>query len=190
MYAAQFAYGRVEFYDAVVNATYANINIVERELGVAPQQLPFQEVIIPVFDYDHSRIGLTVMDGNFCSVMPRGKENGRFLLHHVVNSMLRQNYGEHIENKLNGAAPEDVARAFRESSDFMPFLANVRLVDLLCTVHAIPSNPSDERVSEINTYEHFPRHFSVLSGIIATCMNVALRIKKSLATQTVPLAIA
>lgn len=190
VYVCRFNDGQIKFYDAVVNASYVNINVVEEDLGLVPRMLMFQNVIIPVFEHGNPRIGLTVMDGNFCSVMPQGRQDNRFLLYHVVNSVIRQNYGERLEGGLDSPTPGDVARVFQESSVFMPFLADVRPVDLLHTVRVVRNSVCDARVSEINMDDRFPRYFSVLSGKIATCMNVALKIKKSLASQTASVPVA
>jgi hypothetical protein len=83
----------VKRYDYVINCTYANINEINSYLGLAKKKLLYEDVVIPVFKYPSTAFGLTVMDGPFCSVMPRGMRRNEFLLYHVKDSLLKQHLG-------------------------------------------------------------------------------------------------
>ena len=45
---------------------------------------------------NHEKLGLTIMDGSFCSVMPKGNNKNEFLLYHpkysVVSESLENNF--------------------------------------------------------------------------------------------------
>ena len=71
--------GSIENWDYVINTSYANINNINKLLGSPELKLKFQDVVVPIFEMEHSPIGLTVMDGPFCSIMPKGNNNNTFL---------------------------------------------------------------------------------------------------------------
>ena len=39
---------------------------------------------------DIEKIGITIMDGDFCSILPKGFDKNTFLLYHVKNSVIRE----------------------------------------------------------------------------------------------------
>ena len=67
-------------YDFIINCSYSGINEIKKIVGVSTLKFKLQDVIIPIFEYNHPKIGLTVMDGPFCSIMPKGSNNNQFLL--------------------------------------------------------------------------------------------------------------
>ena len=68
------------FAEKVVNATYANLNEVNRLFGVRPRELRFEYCMIPIFKREHSDMGLTVMDGAYCTIMPHAGNPGHSLI--------------------------------------------------------------------------------------------------------------
>ena len=77
-------------YDFIINCSYSGINKVNNIIGVAPLKFKLQDVIVPIFEYNHPKIGLTVMDGPFCSIMPKGNTPNQFLLYHAKYSILKE----------------------------------------------------------------------------------------------------
>ena len=75
--------GRRCTFDKVVNATYAGLNVINKIFNVRPRELRFEKTVVPVFRYPLAKIGLTVMDGPFCTIMPNGDSQEEFLLWHV-----------------------------------------------------------------------------------------------------------
>ena len=74
--------GKTDGYDYIINTSYSNTNIISKQLGISQLSLKFQDVIVPIFKMNHEKIGLTIMDGLFCSIMPRGNRKNEFLLYH------------------------------------------------------------------------------------------------------------
>lgn len=168
--------GQTVEYDVVVNASYAGFNEINQMLGIPLKPLLYEQVIIPEFAYQHEPFGLTVMDGPFCSVMPKGKGAGEFLLYHVKYSVL--------ENTLANQAPtfskksiSEVDRIYQESSSFMPFIKKVNRVSFNEVIRVVHKNSDDARLTELHLYDNFDKYFAVLSGKITTCIQVALEIK-------------
>ena len=85
-------------YDYIINCSYAGINKISKIVGVESIRFKYQDVIIPMFEYNRSKIGLTIMDGEYCSVMPNGMKPNNFLLYHVKHSVIQSSNSE-IEDR-------------------------------------------------------------------------------------------
>ncbi|MEO6231187.1 MAG: FAD-dependent oxidoreductase [Ferruginibacter sp.] len=167
-------------YDIVINATYSNINNINRMLGAESKMLLFEDVFIPKFSFSHVATGLTIMDGKFCSVMPYGNTENEFLLYHVKESILASELSElnpYFEKQYVELSSEMIKNIYRESELFMPFLSEVTHLQYNRTTRTVFKNTDDARLTEISTFENIPNYFSILSGKLTTCMQVALEIK-------------
>jgi hypothetical protein len=165
-------------YDFIINCAYSGINEVNKIMNLPLLKFKLQDVIIPIFEYTHSKIGLTIMDGPFCSVMPKGNNLNQFLLYHAKYSILKETEDavlfplENIEYNL---------KMIREdSSNYFPFIKDVKFIDYWRTTRAIPITNNDERLSKIITYPSNPNFITIFSGKISTCIKVAKQIKHGL----------
>ncbi|MET0635114.1 MAG: FAD-dependent oxidoreductase [Chitinophagaceae bacterium] len=168
-------------YDVVLNCTYSNINQINTFLDIPRKRLLYEDVMIPVFKYPSPAFGLTVMDGPFCSVMPRGMQRNEFLLYHVKESLL------HTEISLDKPAfpatkftREDLVAPggiYDKSSYFMPFLKNIQPAGYNQVTRSVYENDDDARITELYTYDGLKNYFTILSGKVTTCIQVALEIK-------------
>ena len=157
--------GDISDCDYLINATYANMNKVNEILGVPTIKLKLQDVAVPHFKMDSEPFGLTIMDGPFCSIMPKGNNPNEFLLYSVKHSLVK-------DNKL------DIDTIYKNSEKYLPFLKNVEKIGYWRTTRALPINNNDERLSEIFTYENHPKIINILSGKISTCHRLGQEIKK------------
>ena len=168
-------------YDVVINCTYANINQINSFLDIPQKKLLYEDVMIPVFKYPSSAFGLTVMDGPFCSVMPRGLQKNEFLLYHVKESLLNTKHSFEKPVFPNNKFSNDdlVAKdgIYDKSSFFMPFLKNVEPIRYNRIIRTVYENDDDARLTELYTYEGINNYFTILSGKVTTCIQVALEIK-------------
>lgn len=156
--------GRIDDCDYLINTTYASINEVNKQLGVPELKIRLQDVCIPYFEMKSNPFGLTVMDGQFCSVMPKGKTSNQFLLYSVKHSLIEN-------NNL------DINNIYKQSERYFPFLKNVKRLGYWRTKRALPINNNDERLSEIFTYKEHPKIINVLSGKVSTCHKIGQTIK-------------
>ena len=162
----------IDDYDYVINASYEGFNVIHNLFGVDPIPLKMQDVVIPILKLEMDRIGLTIMDGPFGSIMPKGFEKNMFLLYDVVESVLEQSLTE----DLSGDSNVDFDKFIAKSQSMYPFLERSNIVDSWRTIRALPINRNDARVSEIFLFENEPKLISILSGKIATCNKLALEI--------------
>jgi hypothetical protein len=170
----------IKYYDVVINATYANLNQVNAMLGIQNKQLLYEDVVIPVFNYPSNQIGLTIMDGPFCSVMPHGKIDCEFLLYNVKESVLRAVHDilkpDFEVNNLDFSGN----KIYDASIEYMPFLKDVVHKSYTRTIRTVFENSDDARLSEVTMYDGIKNYFSILSGKVTTCMQVALEIKHAI----------
>jgi hypothetical protein len=167
-----------ESFDFVINCTYSNINTICRHVGVHELNFHMQDVIIPVFETDLSKTGLTVMDGPFCSIMPKGFEPGRFLLYHAKYSIVEESMN--AELKMDADIGENTDLIINDSSRYFPFLNNVKVVDHWRTSRVIPISNNDQRLSEIINYVENPNFITVFSGKVTTAVKIAKQINGGL----------
>ena len=166
--------GNVDGYDYIINSSYSNVNKINDMLGVPKLNLKFQDVIVPIFKMKHSPLGLTIMDGPFCSIMPRGNRKNEFLLYHPKYSVV----SESLENNLGDIdVDKAIKKIYIDSQKFYPFLTNIEPIDYWRTIRALPINDNDARTSEIFMNSKKSNYINVLAGKISTCIKVALEIR-------------
>jgi glycine/D-amino acid oxidase-like deaminating enzyme len=187
----------LEEYDVVVNTTYFNINKINRLFGLDQTPLRMQTVVIPIFKCNMERMGLTIMDGKFCSIMPKGFNRNTFLLYHAKESIVYETEGyvipriwhygkEMIKNDFIRSGVYDhliVKRStnsiVKESEKYLRFLCRADFVSYWQTVRALPINDNDERLSLFRVEEREnQRVISVLSGKISTCFLIAENVSR------------
>jgi D-amino-acid oxidase len=166
-------------YDVVVNTTYANINYINNIFNIQNVKLKMQTVVIPIFSMKQSKIGLTIMDGNYCSIVPKGFEKNKFLLYHVKNSVVEQAENYLHSDKLFNIQDIHIKNIYNESEKYFTFLKNCKHIGYWSTVRALPINTDDSRLTDISYIEiDNKKIISVLSGKITTCWLIAKNIKK------------
>ena len=89
--------GRMVSGDALRCRRRHTINIISNKLGIPELSLKFQDVIVPIFKMHHAKIGLTIMDGPFSSIMPKGNSKNTFLLYHPKYSVVSESSTNNFE---------------------------------------------------------------------------------------------
>ena len=188
----------VEGFYTVINASYFNVNNINRIFGLRETKLRLQTVIIPIFKWHMSKIGITIMDGKFCSIMPKGFNEDRFLLYHAKESIIYEAesevipelwyYGKEIIRNpfFKTVYDKTIAKQYintivMASQKYFSFLKYCDIIDYWQTVRALPINDDDERLSIFEVSEQNDQKIiSVLSGKISTCILTANNINKIL----------
>jgi hypothetical protein len=168
-------------FDVVINTTYSNINCINNLFNIPEIKLKLQDVIIPIFRMNSEKIGLTIMDGDYCSIMPKGFEENTFLLYHVKYSVLKESKGyledENLINNNPDYIKDKIDKIYKNSEKYYPFLKNCEKISYWRTTRALPINNDDERLSTltINNIEN-KKIISLLSGKITTCWLISKKI--------------
>jgi len=159
-------------FDILINCTYANINFLNSQLGLATPTYQYEYTMIPIIEWHHKANGITIMDGEFMTVMPFGFSN-QSLLYHVNHSVVSRFIGNQIPTNWLDArtVPSvflDKTQLFEkikfDCSKFVPDIINAKLLGYLQGPRMVLANKeeTDGRPSIIN--QHLPNYFSIFGG--------------------------
>jgi glycine/D-amino acid oxidase-like deaminating enzyme len=167
--------------DAVVNCAYADINRLTAQLGHPVTEREYEYTVVPIVRIDMPRVGVTVMDGPFMTMLPYGKSRD-FLLYDVVRTVVARSVDRQLDAAWRDPATAPFAgmdrQAFFEDmraacSRFMPDLARAELAGFLEGPRMVLANNdrTDARPSLINSYG--AHYHTVFAGKIDHCVWVA-----------------
>lgn len=169
------------FSRAVVNCAYHNINKFNIDLGIPGERMKFQQTVLPIIEWEHAKCGLTVMDGEFFTLLPFGKTD-KFLLYHVVHSVLSSGVGKDYREIFKDFSQLrhkfDFKTFLLACVDYLPGLENATLKGLLHGPRVVRAGAeaTDSRVSASNS--EFPGYYQVLSGKIDHAIRLAVEVGK------------
>lgn len=174
--------GEVLEADVVVNATYAQIRNIEALFGRRGGDLEFELCLMAVLSHADPGppFGVTIMDGPFGSLVPKGRERGRFLLYDVERSVLQR--------LVSPVAPEwghvvgfPELEMIESCSEYFPILRAMHFDQSLVTTRTvIPYRDHDDaRPTLLETVA--PGVFSIFSGKLTTCVTLAHQLVDELA---------
>ncbi len=162
-------------FDFLVNATYANRNLVAKWFQFPLRQLRFDLLELLVVELNLPRFSATVLDGPFTSLTTMGRDN-LFMLSHIDQSVLRSvvtadgappQWGEFATNRAN---------LIRAATDHFPAVAGARIVESRYGVRAVNAYNEDIDGRPTVVTEHGFGCWSVLGGKIITCVRNAREI--------------
>ena len=166
--------------DKVINATYAGINTVNKQFDVTPRELRFEHAILPIFKCkDIPKIGITIMDGAYCSVIPHAGHKDQWLLSHVDGTVFSNSNDINNLRVPKDKEEEYVAceRIYELSEEWCPFLKDVERNGCFSVAKTVEENKYDARKSVIATTTDSPNFCTVLGGKISTCVKIAYELR-------------
>jgi glycine/D-amino acid oxidase-like deaminating enzyme len=162
------------FADVVINASYGDINRLTEGLGHVVVENLYEYTAVPIIKMDMPRVGVTIMDGPFMTVLPHGKSEN-FLLYNVAQSVIASSVTGLMNSKW--LTPEtapfsemDKSAFFKKMvhmcSEYMPSLSHAELVGFLEGPRMVMAkkDETDARPSIVRRYED--SYFTVFSGKI------------------------
>lgn len=184
--------------DFVINATYANINGILDKFNISTLPLHHQLTELVLVDAkDKSSIGITIMDGDYMSIMPFNL-NGLSSLSNVVftpHETSEEIFPLFSCNKLNSdwcsSKKLQVCNTckFRPVSNFknmidstkayIPWISNVEFKKSLITTKTFIKNANDSRVSEVYFANDYT-FLTILAGKVDTVFQIAEEIENKL----------
>lgn len=167
--------------DVVINASYSDINRLTEQLGhMVPERL-YEYTAVPIIKLDIPRVGITIMDGPFTTILPHGKSNN-FLLYNVEHTLVAKNIGSQLDPKW--LTPESAPFAsvnkvqyFQKTielcKEYVPALERATVAGFLEGPRMVLARKedSDARPSIVTSYDD--SYFTVFAGKIDHCMWVA-----------------
>lgn len=161
--------------DFIVNSTYAGIPDFASANKKDPIKGKFQLCVMPILETQHSfksPFGVTVMDGPFCSLMPKGFNQNHFILYHVVHSVIQQHVGYHSVDwsPIDGFVELDI---IEHSKSFYPILADMQLRDSWITTRIVLPDQELDDARPTKLIKHDENMYSIFSGKLTTCVYAA-----------------
>ena len=163
----------------LINATYSGIPDFLKDIGCDPIKGKFQLCVLPIMRSKSNikNFGVTIMDGPFCSLMPKGFSDDNFILYHVINSVNQEHIGTSRENWLpiKDIVEKDI---IDQCKLYYPILDDMTLVDSwIATRIVLPEQEIDDARPTL-VLKNTENIFSLFSGKITTCVDAANRILK------------
>lgn len=170
---------REEEFDYLVNASYANRNIVAKWLGfpVEPLRFHFDELLLVRLPI--APICVSIVDGPFTSLVGTGRD-GLFILSHALDS---SHFAVITDDGLP-PAPRPT-RTNRENmlahaAAYMPILRQAQVIESRYAFRAVPAFAKDFDARPTVITDHGFGCWSVLGGKILTCVSNAREIRDAI----------
>lgn len=174
--------GEQVFADVVINASYGDINRLTAQLGHEVTERLFEYTAVPIISLDMPKVGITIMDGPFMTVLPYGKSDN-FLLYNVEHTLVEKGVSSQMDPSW--LMPEtgpftrvDKVRYFEKMIElcktFVPALERATMAGFLEGPRMVLARKedSDARPSIVTGYDE-NSYFTVFAGKIDHCMWVA-----------------
>lgn len=160
--------------DAIISATYAGIADLVDLFGTDKVKAKFQLCVMPILEMENppQPFGVTVMDGPFCSLMPKGFNKGEFILYHVTHSVVQEHIGYHSVDwsPIDGFVELDIMEL---SKSFYPILDKMKLRDSWITTRVVLPEQEMDDARPTLLLDHGKDIHSIFSGKLTTCVDVA-----------------
>lgn len=169
--------------DVLVNATYSGVGAVEAMAGGRPPRAQFELCAMPVLAGEPGlpRVGVTVMDGPFGSILPEGRRPGRYILYHVAASVLATATGHRPPRWPDPVGDEQVGRQVIDAcAGLFPILADLRQVELRTATRVVPAGRDHDDARPTVVRAHADTFFSIVSGKLTTCVDAADTVRQLL----------
>jgi glycerol-3-phosphate dehydrogenase len=161
----------------LINASYASLKEILSMVNNNIQEAKFQLVALPILRWKkpQSNFGITVMDGNFCSLIPKGNSKEEFILSHVKKSVIETQVcnSKPTFKPFYGNIEYDI---INESKKYFPILSKMECIDSWITTKMVLPNQKNNDARPSIVLEHEDNIFSIFSGKITTCISSATEI--------------
>jgi FAD dependent oxidoreductase len=164
-------------FDYVVDCTYAHLNQFAEWFGGTPREFQFELVEIPVVRLrSPKRVGVTIMDGPFCSLLPYGS-TADSLLYHVESSVLdRVHAREYDPPECFDSNWESIVS---QSSEFIPVVTDSRYVRSIFAVRVVDPKSQNDDARRSVLIDHGHGCWSIFSGKLTSALRVAQELRSA-----------
>ena len=160
--------------NSVVNASYSGLSEVLKTLNIPVMKAHYELLVLPIIKLPKSipPFGVTIMDGPFCSIVPKGFSEGEYILSHVSHSVVQSHLGyEKPEwNTIDGNIEKDIIDFCRA---YYPILSKATLKDSWITTKMVLPNQDIDDARPTLVIQHERNVYSLFSGKVTTCISAA-----------------
>jgi FAD dependent oxidoreductase len=158
----------------LINAAYSGLGDVLKLAFKQDLQAKFQLLVLPILKLNKvmPSFGVTIMDGPFCSILPRGFVEGEYILSHVKESVIESDngYEKPTWNVFDGNVENSIIEAAKQ---YFPILDQMICVDSWITTKMILPNQEIDDARPTLVISHTKCIHSVFSGKVTTCVSAA-----------------
>ena len=171
--------GRVHDADIIVNATYAYSNNILKILGLEKDMTMYhlQKTEVVIARSKEQIPSLTVMDGPFVTLLPltNCKDLGLFLVYDVVNSVLEQEEGYFLDDKISHTT--NWSKMQNHGEKYFPFFGRLEYIASNYGSRPVPIEVvGDSRETRIKHHEKLPGIYSLFEGKFISAPLVAKKL--------------
>ena len=167
-------------FDVVINATYSNINKIISMLEMTNINLEYNLQELAIISFKKcKRIGVTIMDGNYPSILPFGNTNFHLFAHVVESQLIKENSKNNNLFQKNYITT-NFTNTINQSKKYIKLLDRAIYHKSIISCRVVNNNKNDTRKSEI--IKHTNNFYSIFGAKIITCIgsanNIYRKIKK------------
>ncbi len=166
----------------MVNATYANRNLLSRLFGFLVEPLRFDLLELLLLELPLPRLSATILDGPFTSLVSAGRD-GLFTLSHIQHSLIAAQATADGMPPAWGPPPSNRENLLRDAAQYMPVLRNARVVASRYGTRVVPTGPQDVDGRPTVVVDHGFGCWSMLGGKVNTSVANARQVARQIATQ-------
>ena len=175
-----------EEFDFIINATYSNFNSFNKWFGLPKKKALYElvemlELELPIKE----KIGLSIFDGQFSTLMPRVEE-GRFTLAHIKESIINDFVSDNLDPEImiSQNIKTNKENILKASIQDFPILKEAKIIRSIYIIRAVKADidDTDERLSEITN--HGNGLFTIFSGKVVTCVDIAKKVSDIIGSES------
>ena len=173
---------KVFFADYLINATYSNIPAISNLISDVKIVGKYELCIMPILKTNiplKNQFGITIMDGSFCSIMPKGFNQNELILYHVDKSVL-QTYEGPKRGAWNSILGFPEVELIEKCSEYFPSINNMTLIDTWVATRIVLPNKEKDDARPTLLLDHKNKIYSIFSGKLTTAIDAAHNILEKL----------
>ena len=172
-------------FDIIIDASYEQSNTLIKNFKNLSEKKYQLVVVFEFIPKNFKKMGLALMDGNFFSFLPKGKEN-KHLLYHVKHSIIRESVRKEYPIKWNkisnykSVIQKSKKLILRDFRNYFPDLQILITKNMYINPRVLLKNveKNDRRISRIN--EITKNYFQIFSAKVDHSVDISFEILKKL----------
>lgn len=174
--------GGEDVFDYVVNASYANRNLLAKLFGFPVKPLRFDLLELLMLELPLPRVSVTVLDGPFTSLVATAEAH-RFTLSHILHSVLASATPRDGLPPVWAEAPSNRENLIAAAARYLPILKDARIVASVHGTRVVHALPEDVDGRPTVVTDHGFGCWSILGGKINTSVTNARQLADRIALQ-------
>ena len=172
-------------FDIVIDASYEQSNSLIKNFGILNEKKYQLVIVFEFIPKNFKKMGLALMDGNFFSFLPKGKEN-KHLMYHVKYSILKEKVFKQYPNNWNNFKNHKFKikklkkLILKDFNKYFPDLKISFTKNKYINPRVLLKNveKNDKRISEIN--EITKNYFQIFSAKVDHSVDISMKIHKKI----------